>query len=124
MHGAWAGALLHKSAEALLGIRKGPGARGSPEETGASRLTGCGRGFAAWHGWGLDYGRKLSCPDVGQDGNHWGQPLTLHTDSKAEGLGHGGSQGQRQGARPPVLFLPQRQTLKPDRSLQPQPQSV
>lgn len=82
------GALLHKPAKALLGIRKGQGTHGSPEETGASGLTGCGREFTAWHSWGLWIVTGSSAVLTwDRTRNHWGQPLTLYADSKAEGLG-------------------------------------
>lgn len=97
------GALLHKPAKALPRIRKGQGARGSPEETGASGLTGCRRGFAARHSWGRWTGAGSSAVLTGDETrNHWGQPLILYTDGKAEVLWL--LPGDRGGARRPLVL--------------------
>lgn len=100
------GALLRKPARTLPGIRKGQGAHGSPEETGASGLTGCGRGFAAWRSWGLWTGAGSSAVLTwDKTRNPRGQPLTRYADGRAEVSGCGRSRATEVGPERPSPCL-------------------
>lgn len=65
------------------------GAPGSSEETAISGLTGCGRGLATWHSWGLwRVAGSASRAEVGRNEGTAGLALPLPVD-EVRVLGYG-----------------------------------